>query len=47
MLQAYVAYENCYLKDSEPEEEGPTDMIEEEVDPQNFSDEEDFLLSPA
>ena len=46
-LEAYVAYENCYLKDSEPEEEGPTNTIKEEVDPQNFSDDEDFLLSPA
>ena len=46
-LEAYVAYKNCYLKDSEPEEEGPTDMIEEEINPQDFLDNKDFPPSLA
>ena len=47
VLEAYIAYENCYLEDSEPEEEGPTDTIEEEINPQDFLDNEDFPPSPA
>ena len=46
-LKAYVAYENCYLKDSEPEEKGLASIIKEETSPQDFSEDEDFPPSSA
>ena len=46
-LKAYVAYENCYLEDSEPEEKEPANIIKEGTSPQDFSEDEDFPPSPA
>jgi len=48
-LEAYVAYENCYLEGLESHDNETTYLspIEEEENPQDFSEGEDFPPSPA
>ena len=45
-LEAYVAYEQCYLQDSD-EDPDPLSTVEEEENPGEFSEDEDFHSSPA
>ena len=45
-LEAYLAYENCYLE-SENEENNESLSTEEQPDPCNFSEDKDFPSSPA
>ena len=43
-LEAFVAYENCYMEDSESDQEDASQ--EEEPSPEEFSESED-LLNPS
>ena len=40
-LEAFVAYKSCYMEDSDTEKDD-TNEIEEQDNPQEFSEEEDF-----
>ena len=44
-LEAYVAYENCYLESESEEDTNPTSPTEEQEDPTTFSEDEDFPSS--
>jgi len=48
-LEAYVAYENCYLEELDGQEEqfSLLSPVKEEENPQKFSEREDFPPSPA
>ena len=46
-LEAYVAYENCYLESETEEEHNLATLDEEQENPCDFSDNEDFPSSPA
>ena len=45
-LEAYVAYESCYLE-SDTDEGNPSGSVEEQEDPCGFSEDEDFPSSLA
>ena len=45
-LEAFVAYENCYMEDSDTEKDNINE-IEEQDNPQEFSEEEDFPAPSA
>ena len=44
-LEAYVAYENCYLESDSDDNTNPTSPIDEQEDPTTFSEDEDFPSS--
>ena len=46
-LEAYVAYENCYLESESEDDPNPTSPTEEQEDPTTFSEDEDFPSSLA
>jgi hypothetical protein len=46
-LEAYVAYENCYLESETEDDNHPSSLTEEQENPCDFSEDEDFPSSLA
>jgi len=46
-LEAYMAYENCYLKSETEEDYEQPSSTEEQENPCDFSNDKDFPSSPA
>ena len=46
-LEAYIAYENCYLESDAKEDRSPPTPVEEQENPCDFSEDEDFPSSLA
>ena len=44
-LEAYVAYENCFLEPDSDDDTNPTSPTDEQEDPTTFSEDEDFPSS--